>query len=250
MGSTKRARDNRRQPWSGAPDCPVCHRTVSGAPPDMSGAPEDSNANSPPSGISRGTRAIIHRTVRCTPDSVRCAKGGRPQELASFGKLQRLVRYNSPDMSGVHRTVRCTLGATAKSRQRLPAMHLMRAQRAQTSGLPIPVHRTSNSACPVCTGHPGGPTSQKLQRSESNGSDDVAGAPDMSGVHRTVRCAIEQTAPPTVKFGGWGYKYPNHPTIHCIQVFHFPTTTRALAFNSRHTKEIKSSPNSTQRPSD
>jgi hypothetical protein len=41
--------------------------------------------------------------------------------------------------------------------------------------------------------HPGGPTSQKLQRSESNGSDYVAGAPDISGVHRTVRCAIEQT---------------------------------------------------------
>ena len=118
----------------------------------------------------------------------------------------------------------------------------MRAQRAQKSESPIPVHRTSNSTCPVCTGHPGGPTSQKLQRSESNGSDDVAGAPDMSGVHRTVRCAIVQAAPPTVKFGGWGYKYPNHPTIHCIQVFHFSTTTRALAFNSRHTKEIKSSP--------
>ena len=90
------------------------HRTVSGAP-------EDSNSNSPPSGISRGTRAIIHRTVRCTPDSVRCAKGGRPQELASFGKLQRLVRYNSPDcpvctgLSGVHRTVRCDSGATATS---------------------------------------------------------------------------------------------------------------------------------------
>jgi hypothetical protein len=45
------------------------------------------------------------------------------------------------------------------------------------------VHRTSRRA-----------HSQKLQRSESNGSDDVAGAPDMSGVHRTVRCAIEQTA--------------------------------------------------------
>jgi hypothetical protein len=75
----------------------VCHRTVSGAPPDMSGAPEDSNANSLPSGISRGTRAIIHRTVRCTPDSVRCAKEKQPQELASFGKRQRLVRYNSPD---------------------------------------------------------------------------------------------------------------------------------------------------------
>src|SRR5688572_28215578 len=70
----------------------------------------------------------------------------------------------------------------------------MRAQRAQKLGAPILAYRTRNNVCPVCTGHPGGPTSQKLQRSESNGSDDVAGAPDMSGVHRTVRCAIEQTA--------------------------------------------------------
>jgi hypothetical protein len=180
LDSTKEHRANRRHLWSGAPD--------------MSGAPEDSNSNSPPSGISRGTRAIIHRTVRCTPDSVRCAKEERPQELASFGKLQRLVRYNSPDMSGVHRTVRCNSGATASRRQRLPAAHLMRALRAQKAGAPIPAHRTRNSRCPVCTGHPGGPTSQELQRSESNGSDDVARAPDMSGVHRTVRCAIEQTA--------------------------------------------------------
>jgi hypothetical protein len=115
LGSTKEQRVNRRHLWSGAPDCPVCHRTVSGVPPDMSGAPEDSNANSPPSGISRGVSAIIHRTVRCTPDSVRCAKEERPQELAGFGNLQRLVRYNSPDMSGVHRTVRCNSGATAIS---------------------------------------------------------------------------------------------------------------------------------------
>jgi hypothetical protein len=194
LDSTKEQRANRRHLWSGAPDCPMCHRTVSGAPPDMSGVPEDSNANLLPSGISRGDSAIIHRTVRCTPDSVRCSKGGRPQELASFGKLQRLVRYNSPDMSGVHRTVRCNSGATAIRRQRLPATQLMRALRAQKAGVPILAHRTANSTCPVCTGHPGGPTSQKLQRSESNGSDDVAGAPDMCGVHRTVRCAIEQTA--------------------------------------------------------
>jgi hypothetical protein len=145
-------------------------------------------------------------------------------------------------------------GATPEQRlsprQRLSAAHLMRALRAQMSGTPTPAHRTRNSACPVCTGHPGGPTSQKLQRLESNGSDDVAWGIGLSGVHRTVRCAIEQTELPTAIFGGWGYKYPNHPTIHRIQVFHFPTTTRALAFNSRHTKEIKSSPNSTQRLSD
>jgi hypothetical protein len=75
-----------------------------------------------------------HRTVRCTPDSVRCtrrlrlelatfgnfsgrrainhrtvrcSKEARPPELASLGNAQQPLRYNSPDMSGVHRTVRC-----------------------------------------------------------------------------------------------------------------------------------------------
>ena len=131
MDSTKEQRGNRRHLWSGDTG--------------LSGAPEDSNSNSPPSGISRGTRAIIHRTVRCTPDSVRCAKEERPQELAGFGNLQRLVRYNSPDMSGVHRTVRCTSGATTIRRQRLPATPLMRALRAQKAGAPILAHRTRNS---------------------------------------------------------------------------------------------------------
>ena len=76
-------------------------------------------------------------------------------------------------------------GATPEQRlsprQRLSAAHLMRALRAQKSGAPILAHRTANSTCPVCTGHPGGPTSQKLQRSESNGSDDVAGGTGLSG---------------------------------------------------------------------
>jgi hypothetical protein len=114
--------------------------------------------------------------------------------------------------------------------------HSMRASSAQKSGTPILAHRTLNSTCPVCTGHPGRPRRQKLQRSESNGIGDVAGAPDMSGVHRTVRCTIHRQPPPTVKFGGWGYKYPNHPTIHCIQVFQLPTTLQELAFITKHTK--------------
>jgi hypothetical protein len=66
-------------------------------------------------------------------------------------------------------------------RQRLSAAHLMRALRAQKTGAPILAHRTANSTCPVCTGHPGGPTCQKLQRSKSNGSDDVAGGTGLSG---------------------------------------------------------------------
>jgi hypothetical protein len=125
----------------------------------VSGAPREVVFRNSAASGSRGSRsAKIHRTVRCAPDCPVCQR--------SNGSLRR---------------------------QRLPVVHLMRAQHAQTSGSPIPVHRTSNSACPVCTGHPGGPTSQKLQRLESNGSDDVAGGTGLSGVHRTVRCAIEQT---------------------------------------------------------
>ena len=143
--------------------CPVCHRTVSGAPPDMSGAPEDSNANSPPSGISRGDSAIIHRTVRCTPDSVRCSKGEQPQELTSFGNLQRLVHYNSPDMSGVHRTVRCNSGATAISAPTATCDAFnARAARAE-----------------VRIAHAGAPDIKQY----------------MSGVHRTSRRAQKSEAP-------------------------------------------------------
>jgi hypothetical protein len=146
--------------------------------------------------------AIIHRTVRCTPDSVRCSKKAQPPELASLGNLIQPLRYNSPDcpvctgLSGEPRS-----NGYFRANGHLQA-HLMRALRAQSSGAPILVHRTMNRSCPVCTGHPGGPTSQELQRSESNGSDDVAGGTGLSGVHRTVRCTIEQTAPTNGQVGG------------------------------------------------
>ena len=104
----KEQRGNRRHPWSGAPDCPVRHRTC----PVHQG---NSDSNSPPSGIPRGDSAIIHRTVRCTPDSVRCAKEGQPQELASFGKTPTVSPLKFTGLSGVHRTVRCDSGATAIS---------------------------------------------------------------------------------------------------------------------------------------
>jgi hypothetical protein len=196
-----------------APKAPLVWRTgLSGVPPDSVRCTRGLQLELATFGNFAGRRAIIHRTVRCTPDSVRCSKEARPPELASLGNAQQPLRYNSPDMSGVHRTVRCNSGATAIRRQRLPATQLMRALRAQKAGAPILAHRTMNRRCPVCTGHPGGPKSQKLQRSESNGSDDVAGAPDCPVRHRADSL-------PTATFSGWGYKYSNHPTIHCIQVF-------------------------------
>jgi hypothetical protein len=58
-GSNKKSKRQPRQPWSGAPDCPVCHRTVSGAPGWII-------SNLLASGIQGGRSAIIHRTVRCS----------------------------------------------------------------------------------------------------------------------------------------------------------------------------------------
>jgi hypothetical protein len=106
--------------------CPVAHRTVSGAPGGLA-------LNSSASGFSRSRRAIIHRTVRCTPDSVRCSNRSRLWNSPASGFLRRLLRYNSPDMSGVHRTVRCILGATATSRQRSSATAL-NARTARAEG--------------------------------------------------------------------------------------------------------------------
>jgi hypothetical protein len=158
------------------------HRTVSGAP-------EDSNSNSSPSGNSIGDSTIIHRTVRCSNEE-------RPQELVSLGNSLRLPRYNSPDMSGVHKTVRCNSGATAISAPTATCSAFIARQHAQRSGTPMLAHRTLYSTCPVR--HRTSRRAQKsvLQRSEPNGFGDVAVAPDMSGVHRTFRCAIRQTASP------------------------------------------------------
>jgi hypothetical protein len=185
FGFNKGAKRQPKAPLVGGTGLSGVHRTVSGAPPDSVRCTRGLQLELATFGNSLGRRAIIHRTVRCTPDSVRCSKEARPSELASLGIAQQPLRYNSPDcpvctgLSGVPAEQRLF------RRQRLPAPQLMRALRAQKSGAPILAHWTRNSACPVCTGHPGGPTSQKLQRSESNGSDDVAGAPDCPVRHRT-----------------------------------------------------------------
>jgi hypothetical protein len=65
---------------------------------------------------------------------------------------------------------------------------------------------------------------------------DVAGAPD---------CPVRQarTAFTNGYFGGWGYKYPQPPTIHGIQVFSLQTSYKSNSIQYKtQTKEIKSSP--------
>jgi hypothetical protein len=58
------------------------------------------------------------------PDNVRCTIGQCPVHQGVSARTLHLrvsqapLRYNSPDMSGAHRTVRCTSGATAICAQR------------------------------------------------------------------------------------------------------------------------------------
>jgi hypothetical protein len=137
--------------------------------------------------------ALRYNSPDCPVYTRQCLvpQGRAALELAIFGNL---LRYNSPDMSGVHRTVRWASGATATSRQRSPAGAFnARQKRAEVrharDGAPdnlqflSSVHRTArraqkSEASTVGTQRPG----------------DVDGAPDMSGVHRTVRCTIRQSA--------------------------------------------------------
>ena len=179
MGSTKEQRDNRRHLWSGAPDsvrcttgqCPVHQRTP--------------------------TQTCHLREI---PEALRYNSPDCPVYTRQCLVLQRRAALNSP-ASGIrsaiiHRTCPVYTGLSGEPAEQwllranghLQA-HSMRARSAQKSGTPILVHRTLNNTCPVCTGHPGGPRSQN-----SNGRPNGSLVTWLS--HRTVRCALEQTASP------------------------------------------------------
>jgi hypothetical protein len=148
----------------------------------LSGAPGDLAQNSSASGIFRNRHAIIHRTVRCS-------KKTRLRNLAASGNRNGCSAI-------IHRTVRCNSGVTTTLRQRSPATAINARQSAQASGTPMLAHRTLYSTCPVRHRTSRRAQKSELQRSNPNGFGDVAGAPDMFGVHRTVRCTIRQSAPP------------------------------------------------------
>jgi hypothetical protein len=135
-------------------------------------------------------------------------------------------------------------------RQRLPAAHLLRASARR--GQARPCWRTGHSTVHVrcATGHPGGP-----RRQSSNGRNPTALVTWLS--HRTCPVCTGLSGAPfdrqphqTTSLVVGAINTPNHPTFKSSKFSTSQLLTRALAFNSRHTKVIKSSPNSTQRPSD
>jgi hypothetical protein len=195
-----------------SPDCPVHHRTVSGVL-------RESNS-----------------------------------ELASFGNP---LRYNSPDcpvshqtVSGAHRTVRCASGATTTTAPTVDCNTLNARLRAQRSR--ARAGGTLDSLQGLSGAPPDSQTGPQV-RAPTVGTQrpgDVVGAPDTVRWRTGLSGAPCDSTLPTAIFGGWGYKYPNHPTLNGIQVSTLLHLTRAIVFNTRHTKEIKSSPNSTQSFSD
>jgi hypothetical protein len=112
---------------------------------------------------------------------------------------------------------------------------------AQKSEQRQKAHRTVNSDCPVHHRTVRWPTCQKLQRSEPNGlvtwlAHQIVsgGAPDCPVRHATEAFTNDY-------FGGWGYKYPQPPTIHCIQVFSHQTSYKSSRLHSK-TQTKRSNP--------
>jgi hypothetical protein len=147
---------------------------------------------------------IIHRTVRCTPDSVRCSKDERLRNSPVSGIRSAII----------HRTVRCDSGATTTSRQRSPADALNARQSAQKSGTRDVVHRTLYSACLVRHRTSRRAQQSELQRSEPNGlvtwlaHRTLSGAPCDRQPHQTASLVVGAINTPTTPHSS----HPSFPT--------------------------------------
>jgi hypothetical protein len=128
----KEQEGNRRLPWSGAPDCPVCHRTVSGAPPDNVRCTRVLQLELLTFGFPRRSSAIIHRTC-----SVHTGLSGVPAEQrlsARNGRLCKVLDVRAdgqrgtglsgvaPDCPVSHRTVWCCMRTKPPTVDRLRAL--------------------------------------------------------------------------------------------------------------------------------
>jgi hypothetical protein len=96
---------------NGAPDCPVCHQTVSGAPSYSVQCTGTVQLKPATLGFLRACSAIIHRTVWCASGATATQRNGRLQKALiaqtvrarSQSRSQRRTRQ----CSVWHQTVRC-----------------------------------------------------------------------------------------------------------------------------------------------
>jgi hypothetical protein len=101
-----------RVPWSGAPDCPVCHRTVSGAPGPYS-------LKLATLGFLRARSAIIHWTVRCDSGVTAIQRNGRLQQTPYNATVRetKSALVSRTGLSGVpSNSARCTRTVQSQTR--------------------------------------------------------------------------------------------------------------------------------------
>jgi hypothetical protein len=167
--------------------------------------------------------ALRYNSPDCPVYTGQCPvlQGTAPQELASFGNSQRLVRYNSPDMSGVHRTVQCAIETTDISAPTATYSALMRASARRSQARPY--WRTGHSTVHVwcATGHPGGP-----RRQSSNGRNPTALVTWLA--HRTCPVCTGLSGAPydsqphqTASLVVGAINTPNHPPFIASKFSHF-----------------------------
>jgi hypothetical protein len=171
------------------------------------------------------------------PDSVRCTRDSN-SELLTFG--------NSGSHSAIiHRTVRCASGATTTSAPTVACNSIkcatVRAEvRYAPEGAPDSLQDLSGAPpdCPVAQ-----KTEALMVRIQRPG--DVAGAPDSVRWRTGLSGApCDSSLHQTTSLVVGAINTPDHPPFIVSKFSHFLHLTRAIAFNTRHTKEIKSSPKS------
>jgi hypothetical protein len=125
-------------------------------------------------------------------------------------------------------------GVTAEQQllraQRSTATALNALQCAPESEHAREAHRTVYRTCPVHHRTAQRPHKSELQRSNPNGLLTWLAHRAMSGA--PCDCSL-----PTAIFGGWGYKYPNHPTFNSIQVSTLLHLTRASIQYKTHQRD-------------
>jgi hypothetical protein len=127
-----------------------------------------------------------------------------------------------------HRTVRCATGqCPVHQGTRLRTCHLREFWEPLRYNSPdCPVHQRSNgytAPTVICNGTVKR-YSARLRAQKSEQAPE--GAPDCPVRHATEALTNGH-------FGGWGYKYPQPPTIHCIQVFSLQTSYKSSRLHSK-----------------
>jgi hypothetical protein len=150
LGSTKRARDNRRQPWSGAPDSVRC---TTGQCRCTRGL----QAKLRTFGNFQRCFAIIHRTVRCTTGQCPVLQGRTTLNSPASGIRSAIIHRTCPVHTGLSGEPAVQRLLRANGRLQRIKCAPARAEEQGTCGW----HTGQSTGLVRCTtGQPGGPTRQ------------------------------------------------------------------------------------------